>query len=195
MRGRRWRYQTDDARAALEAYADGVNAWLRVVQTRRARARGAGVLPLLAGHLALDAGRFDRGAEAHGAADDRQGGDGDAARAAVAGAAAGAAARHPAGFAERAADGAAAVLRALPRREGGAGRRGGAKPARPAAAAGARRRLERLRRHGAADGGGRAAPRHRPAPRPERAVDLDAGADGPRRGAGDGRRRSRGSRR
>ena len=83
---------------------------------RRARARGAGVLPVLAGHLALDAGQFDRGAEAHGAADDRQGGDGDAARAAVAGAAAGAAARHPAGFAQRAADGAAAVLRALPRR-------------------------------------------------------------------------------
>ena len=73
-------YQTDDARAALEAYADGVNAWLKVVQTRRARPRGAGVLPLLAGHLALDAGQFDRGAEAHGAADDRQGGDGDAAR-------------------------------------------------------------------------------------------------------------------
>ena len=26
-------YQTDDARAALEAYADGVNAWLKLVQT------------------------------------------------------------------------------------------------------------------------------------------------------------------
>ena len=32
--------QTDDTRAALEAYADGVNAWLRVVQ-EEALGRGA----------------------------------------------------------------------------------------------------------------------------------------------------------
>ena len=46
--------QTDDTRAALEAYADGVNAWLRVGAARCARTRCAGVLPLLAGHRALD---------------------------------------------------------------------------------------------------------------------------------------------
>ena len=147
MRGRRSTEQTDATRAALEAYADGVNAWLRVVQ-REALGRGAPEFFLFSPDIApWTPGQLDRGAEAHGAADDRQGGDGDAAGAAVAGAAAGAAARHPAGFAERAADGAAGVLRALsrtlPARAGRARRRGS--PLDPLPRAGARRRLERLR--------------------------------------------------
>ena len=41
----------------------------------------------------------------------------------------------------------------FPEVQPGAGARGGAEPARPGAAAGAGRGLERLRRHGTADGG------------------------------------------
>ena len=48
-----------------------------------ARARGAGVLPVHPGDRPVAARQLDRGAEAHGAADDRQGGDGDAQRASL----------------------------------------------------------------------------------------------------------------
>ena len=140
--------QTRRRRAALEAYSDGVNAWMRVVQQRGARARRAGVLPLHPGDRPLAAGRLDRGAEADGAADDRQGGAGDAARQPVAAAAARAAERHPAAVAQRAADGAAASspssspsCRRAPLVE--AARH----PLDPLPRAAARRRLERLRRH------------------------------------------------
>ena len=50
--------QTDDTRAALEAYADGVNAWLQRGAGAGARARRAGVLPVLARHRALDRRRI-----------------------------------------------------------------------------------------------------------------------------------------
>ena len=116
--------------------------------------------------------------------------------AAVAGAAAGAAARHPAGFAQRAGDGAAAVLRAVPgRAPGGRWSRRRGNPLDPLPRPGLAGASNAFAAMGRRTAGGRAAAGHRPAPGAERAVDLDAGADGPRRGAGDGRRRSRASRR
>ena len=154
-----------------------------------AGAGGAGVLPVLAGHRALDSGRLDRGAEALRAPAHRQGGNGDAPGAALAGAAAGAAARHPAGRAQCARHGAAGLLGHLPGRSperAGQPARRGAEPARPAAAPRAGGGLERLRGERAADHRRRAAPGERPPPGPERALDLDAGANGPRSRAGDG---------
>ncbi len=190
--------QTDATRAALEAYADGVNAWLRVVQ-RDALGRGAPEFFLFSPDIAPWTPADSIAVQKLMALQhDRQGGDGDAAGAVVAGAAAGAAGGHPAGFPERAGDGAAAVLRAFPRCNGTAGghaRRGGRAALRSAAAAGARRGLQRLCGHRPADGRRRADPCHRSAPGAERALDLDAGADGSRRRAGDGRAPFPGSRR
>jgi penicillin G amidase len=54
--------------AALEAYARGVNAWLRQVNDRGARARRARILPLSARDRALAAGRQHRHRQADGAA-------------------------------------------------------------------------------------------------------------------------------
>ena len=76
--------QSEATRVALDAYADGVNAWLKVVQAE-ALGRGAPEFFLFDAHdRALDPGGFDRGAEADGAAADRQGRARDAARPAVA---------------------------------------------------------------------------------------------------------------
>ena len=158
---------------------------------RGAGARRAGVLPVRPADRALDAGGFDRRAEADGAAADRQGRARDAARRAVA------APCRPSGCAtscpsaERADHGRCRSSRQVfPARR--AVRRGTAErqAARPGAAGGPRRRLERLRGDGQPHGGRRAAARHRSASAADRAVDLDAGADGSGRGAGDGRRRS-----
>ena len=195
MRGRRWRMQTDDARAALEAYADGVNAWLRVVQ-REALGRGAPEFFLFSPDISPWTPADSIAVQKLMALQMTDKAAMETLRARLS------LALPPERLRDILPDSPNAPLMGLPQfselfpdADGGAGRRGGAKPARPAAAAGARRRVERLRGHGAADGGRRAAARHRPAPGAERALDLDAGADGPRRGAGDGRRRSRGSRR
>ena len=107
--------QSDDTRAALESYADGVNAWLRVVQ-EQALGRGAPEFFLFSPDIApWIPAELDRDPEALRAPVDRQGGARDPARPPVAGAAAGAAARHPAGFAERADHGPAGVLPGVPR--------------------------------------------------------------------------------
>ena len=88
--------------------------------------------------------------------------------------------------------GAARVQPGLPDAAARAGAGGGRPPpARPAAPAGARRGVERLRRHGRARRRWRAAARDRPASRPLGPLDLDAGAHGPGRGAGDRRHHPR----
>ena len=111
-------------------------------------------------------------------------------------AAARAAARHPARLAERAADGAAAVLRALPRRAaGGRSRGGGASPLDPLPPPGLAGASNAFAAMGRRTAGGAPLLATDPHLGADRALDLDAGADGPRRGAGDGRRRSPASRR
>ena len=115
---------------------------------------------------------------------------------AVAAAAAGAAARHPARLAERAGDGAAGVLAALPgrRRRGRWSRRRGTRSTRcaPPGLAGASNAFAAM---GGRAAGGAPLLATDPHLGLTRAVDLDAGAHGPGRGAGDGRRPSPASRR
>ena len=104
------RVQTDATTAALEAYADGVNARLRVVQSE-ALGRGAPEFFLFTQEIApWVPAELDRGAEAPRPPDDRQGGDGDAARLPLPPPAARAAPRPPARLAQRPADGPPRVL-------------------------------------------------------------------------------------
>ncbi len=80
--------QSPETRAALDAYAEGVNAWIRHVNARGAGAGGARVLRLRRRALALDAGGFAGDPQDDGAAPDGCGARRGAARPGAAGAAA-----------------------------------------------------------------------------------------------------------
>ena len=138
--------RTRRRRAALEAYADGVNAWLRVVQ-EEALGRGAPEFFLFTQEIAPWLPADSIAVQKLMALQMTDKAALETLRAQpVAAAAAGAAARHPAAVAERAADGPAGFSELFPGAPGRPVRRGGAAPARPAARAGPRRRLQRLRR-------------------------------------------------
>ena len=108
--------QTDATRAALEAYADGVNAWLRVVQ-EKALGRGAPEFFLFSPDIAPWTPADSIAIQKLMALQLTDKASMETLRArAVAGAAARAAARHPARFAERADHGPAGVLRSSFRR-------------------------------------------------------------------------------
>ena len=180
--------QTDATKAALEAYADGVNAWLRVVQAQ-ALGRGAPEFFLFSPDIAPWTPADSIAVQKLMALQltDKAAMETLRARLSLA--------LPPERLRDILPDSPNAPVMGLPQFSQLFGdlpraadrRGGGAASARSGGAAGARRRVERLRGDGAADGGRRAAARHRPAPGLERAVDLDAGADGPARGAGDGR--------